>query len=261
VILTAYFDESGTHAGSELAIMAGFVGDARQWRKFEKRTTKLFAKFGVDIFHSVDVKRSGKDFAGWTVDRKITFLDEFQHIVNETLERGVASILRYDDYDYYKSLEWPKGARMDSLYGILFRSTMSAVIGGVFNIDRWAFGVEPKLRVVLESGHKNAGDAVRLYNMFSDRFAGGHKALSGLTFQDKVSNLPLAAADLFAYSAYGEETNAKQIGYAKDALKSEQSYRGNAYRIVVGRQTLEALRDQAIDLANERASASRRGKR
>jgi hypothetical protein len=40
--LTGYFDESGTHAGSELMLMAGFVGDARQWRKFEKRAGKLF---------------------------------------------------------------------------------------------------------------------------------------------------------------------------------------------------------------------------
>jgi hypothetical protein len=33
MIFTAYFDESGTHAGAELSAMAGFVGDERQWRK------------------------------------------------------------------------------------------------------------------------------------------------------------------------------------------------------------------------------------
>ena len=45
---TAYFDESGTHAGADVSVMAGFVDDARQWRNFEKRVSKLFARFRVE---------------------------------------------------------------------------------------------------------------------------------------------------------------------------------------------------------------------
>ena len=86
MVFTAYLDESGTHAGAELSAMAGFVGDARQWRKFEKRTAKLFKRFHVDVFHTIDVRRSDKDFAGWTVDRKIEFLDELHHIAAVTTE-------------------------------------------------------------------------------------------------------------------------------------------------------------------------------
>lgn len=85
--------------------MAGFVGDARQWRKFEKRAAKLFTRFRVDIFHSIDLRRGDKDFDGWKIDWKIELLDEFQHIINETLESGVASFIRADDYAYYCGLE------------------------------------------------------------------------------------------------------------------------------------------------------------
>ena len=112
-VFTAYFDESGTHAGAEVSAMAGFVGDKRQWRTFEKRASKLFKNFNVDIFHTIDVRRTDKDFAGWKVDRKIEFLDEFQHIINETLESGVAAFLRDDDYKYYCGLPWPKTIRRD----------------------------------------------------------------------------------------------------------------------------------------------------
>ena len=108
MVLTAYFDESGTHAGSEVTAMAGFVGDARQWRKFEKRVSKLFRRFNVDVFHTIDVRRTDKDFEGWKVDRKLEFLDEFQHIINETLESGVSAFIRSDDYKYYCDLGWPK---------------------------------------------------------------------------------------------------------------------------------------------------------
>jgi hypothetical protein len=31
MVFTAYFDESGTHAGAESSAMAGFVGDAGTW--------------------------------------------------------------------------------------------------------------------------------------------------------------------------------------------------------------------------------------
>ena len=89
MVLTAYFDESGTHAGSPLSAMSGFVGDARQWRKFEKRVGKLFKRKRVDVFHTIDVRRGDKDFEGWSVNEKIEFLDEFQHIINETLETRI----------------------------------------------------------------------------------------------------------------------------------------------------------------------------
>jgi hypothetical protein len=84
VIFTGYFDESGTHAGADVSVMAGFVGDARQWRKYEKRTSKLFKRCGVDTYHAIDVRRGDGDFKGWIVDQKIEFWDEFQHIINET---------------------------------------------------------------------------------------------------------------------------------------------------------------------------------
>jgi hypothetical protein len=227
--------------------MAGYVGDARQWQKFKRRANRLFTRFSVDIFHTVDVKHSDKDFAGWKVDRKIEFLDELQHIVNETLELGFVSILRYDDYDYYKKLLWVRGTRPDSLYGILFRASLSAVIDGVTRTEKWLPAREPKLSVVIEDGHRNAEDAVRLYKYFVE-LGGSPKALAGLTFSTKENSLPLAAADLLAYSAYREEVGGKPIGTPKKRPKAEASYRGNAFRIFIGRDTLNSLHQQAIAL-------------
>jgi hypothetical protein len=254
MILTGYFDESGTHAGSNLAIMAGFVGDARQWRKFEKRVGKLFKRFRVNIFHTIDVKRTDKDFEGWSVDRKIEFLDEFQHVVNETLERRFASILRNDDYAYYCNLNWPKGTRKDTQYGLLFRASLASITESPLSVEKWAYNDEPKLNIVCEAGHVNTQDAVRLYKLFQDRFKKQSKALASLTFETKEKCLPLAAADLFAYSAYREETGGKPIGVPKRPTKSDASYRGNAYRILLDRETLDALHQQAIILSTEKSS-------
>lgn len=248
MVITGFLDESGTHRGATLSVMAGFVADARQWRKFEKRAGRLFARFRVDVFHTIGVRRTDKDFEDWTVDRKIKFLDEFQHIINETLEHGVAAILREDDYTYYLGLPWPKKARKDSRYALLFRACMADFIDTVLQTPHWRErAAEPRLHVVVESGHPNAPDLVRLYDGIKERFGGvANKTLAGLTFESKASCLPLAAADLFAYSAHGQEVGQKPIGQPREALKSEASYPGNCHRVPLIRDVLDGLYEQAL---------------
>jgi hypothetical protein len=106
VIITAYFDESGTHEDAPLSVMAGYVGDEQQWQDFNERVGDLFAEFGVRQFHLVDLKHSDKDFAGWSIDKKIQLTDELQHIANETLESGVTTFLGEETYQkHYGSLD------------------------------------------------------------------------------------------------------------------------------------------------------------
>jgi Protein of unknown function (DUF3800) len=245
MIYTAYFDESGTHAGSALSTIAGFVANARQWRKYEKRTARLFKRYDVNVFHAIDVRRGHGDFKGWTVDRKIEFLDEFQHVINDTLENGAAAFIRDDDYKYYRGLVWPPKARPDSKYTIMVRACLAHTVDVVGHIPQT---IEPKLHIVLEDGHKNADDAVRSYKFVQDRL-GPRRALSGLTFSNKRDCLPLAAADMFAYTAWGEKVGQKPIGFARNPTKAEKSYRGNMAWIDLNRDSLDSLREQAIRIA------------
>jgi hypothetical protein len=257
MILTGYLDESGTHRGASVSVMAGFVADARQWGKFEKRAGKLFKRFRVDIFHTIDVRRTDKDFEGWSVDRKIKFLDEFQHIINETLEHGVAAILRDEDYAYYLGLPWPKKARKDSRYALLFRACMADFIDTAIQTPHWRERSEPRLNIVVESGHPNGPDLVRLYDGVKEKFGGtSNKALAGLTFESKGACLPLAAADLFAYSVYGQEVGQKPIGQPKGPLKSEASYPKNLHRVPLIRDVLDGLYEQTLAIPSAAPAAS-----
>jgi hypothetical protein len=246
VIFTAYLDESGTHAGAEVSAMGGHVANARQWRKYEKRAARLFARYGVKVFHAIDVRRGHGDFKGWTVDRKIEFLDEFQHIINETLESTFVAFIRDEDYKYYSGLYWPKKTRRDSKYTIMFRACLAQIIDVVGHIPQHQ---EPQLHVVLEDGHNNAEDARRSYKWVQDRMPKARRALAGLTFSDK-SDLPIAAADHFAYNAWGDVVGQKPIGVSKKPTKSESSYRNNAVWIDLNRDTLNGLNEQAVRIAS-----------
>src|SRR5258707_14957914 len=101
---------------------------------------------------------------------------------------------------------------------------------------------EPRLRIVLEDGHNNAGDALRIYNFARSRM-GQTRALEGLSCDDKKTSLPLAAADLFAYTAWEQEVGQKPIGTPKKTIKSEASYRGNYFRVLLNRDSLDSLHE------------------
>jgi hypothetical protein len=128
---------------------------------------------------------------------------------------------------------------------------MADAIDGVLSVGRLRHGSEPRLNVVLESGHKNAGDVIRLYDFFKKRLGTStNRSLAGLTFEDKADCLPLAAADLFAYSVHGQETGAKPIGVPGKPLKSDKSYPGHLHRIPLTRDVLLSLHEQAWHIAS-----------
>jgi len=116
---------------------------------------------------------------------------------------------------------------------------------------------EPRLHVVVEGGHNNAEDVKRSYNWVRDRLPQARQALAGLTFSKKRECLPLAAADLFAYTAWGERTGQKPLGVAKKVIKSESSYRGNMFWIDLNRDSLNSLHEQAIMIATGKSFSDR----
>jgi hypothetical protein len=264
MILTAYMDESGTHGASAVSVMGACTGSVRQWQKFERRTSKLFRRYGVAVFHAIDLKRGDHEFHGWSVDRKIEFLDELAHIKNETLEYSCAVTLKHSDYEtFYANRDRPKKVVKDSKYGILFRGALGHVLQGILKVPEWAqMTDEIKLRIVLESGHSNAKDALRLYEFF--RSTGNEKlsrTLTGIAFESKDACIPLGIADLLAYNVYLVETGGKKIGIAKRPLKNTQSFRDNSLRFSIDQRALEALYRQSLDLHNKRVEFGRRTSR
>ncbi len=63
---TAYLDESGTHDGSPITIMAGVLGRADQWKKFQAKFDAVKARHGFEIFHTKKFKSRTGDFKGLT---------------------------------------------------------------------------------------------------------------------------------------------------------------------------------------------------
>jgi hypothetical protein len=187
VIFTAYLDEADTHGPNPTIIMAAFLGHAYQWRRFEAKLAKIQKEYGFKIFHAKDFKSRNGDFKGWDEKKRARLIGDFSQLIDTTLTSGMAVHLEYDRYlSEYKSPPIPKRMRLDSHYGACFRVCMSRIM----QLLRERGG-QDSLHVVLERGHRNAGDCERIFHEF--KTMGTQQLFAGLaTFalQDKKAAIP-----------------------------------------------------------------------
>jgi hypothetical protein len=214
VIVTVYIDESGTH-DSGVTIMAGWVGRLGQWATFDPKWRKLLKRNQLSYYHSRKLKHSKGEFKDWSIIRKNAFMKDAAEIGLKNLAFGFVIALSEKVYrKHYLADHRPKEVQLDSRYGLCFRYCLSLI--PTFAKER--FGErELNINFVLESGHNNAGDAVRIFNRVKNQRMPNKeeqeivKMLGTIAFDDKKAFPGLQAADVAAYSAYQHETGAKVL--------------------------------------------------
>ena len=200
MVMTAYYDESGTHgAESPVTIVAGFGGTVAQWVGMEKRLGKLFGDFGVKTFHAKDFRQRKGDFKDWDAPTKARFNSRFIQIMDNQLGFGIAGIAASADYRaFYRDKPFPRKVRPDTEYGICFRA---ALLRSVKFIKEQS--PDWPLNVVLELGHKNQADAVRIFGDVKTRLNPKLRgALGTISFASKTDCQFLAVADSLAYNLF-----------------------------------------------------------
>jgi hypothetical protein len=210
MIVKFYIDESGTHSESPVLIMGGWVGRLGQWSDFDLRWNKLLKRSGLTYFHSKEMRHSKDEFKGWDGFRKFGFTQMAADVALKSLEFGFTISLNKKAYhEHYVNNHRPKKIPLDTQYGICFRHCLSIVP----QMAKEAFKRNLDIKFVLEAGHKNAGDAERIFDLVKNK---GLKhpeekkiveMLGTITFGDKKEFPGLQAADVNAYAAFQHETS------------------------------------------------------
>jgi len=65
-MLEAYFDESGTHRGSPVMCVAGYLFDSDQAFRLDQEWGATLADFGLSHFHAVDCAHGKGEFESLT---------------------------------------------------------------------------------------------------------------------------------------------------------------------------------------------------
>ncbi len=181
--------------------MAAYLGHSYQWRRFETKLARIQAKHGFKIFHAKEFKPGAGEFRGWSDDRKAALIRDFTALVEENLTQGIAVHLEHDRYvNEYKAPPVPKKMRLDTHYGVCFRTCLAQIIHILEqrrNRDR--------VHVVLEHGHPNAPDCKRIFDDFKKLLESeGRNIFETFSVQEKKACMPLMIADLLAavYSSH-----------------------------------------------------------
>lgn len=204
VIFTAHIDEADTHGPSPDIIMAGFLGHAFQWRRFQKKLTKIQAIENFSVFHGKEFKARTGEFRGWDDIKCDRVISKLTDLVRLTLTEGFAVSLSRERYlTEYRSPPIPKKMTLDSQYGACFRACMAHFFD--LMAER---GYQDKLNVVIERGHPNVWDCERIFNDLRStcKVVAGSDFLGDFSVRPKEGCPPLMVADMIAgtYSMYRE---------------------------------------------------------
>jgi hypothetical protein len=197
VIFTAYFDEADTHGPAPTVILAGFLGHAYQWRRFETKLGRIQSRYGFRVFHAKDFKAKSGDFAGWSDYKCRDLIADLTDLVGQNLTEGLTVALERDRYlAEYRAPPIPKKLNLDSQYGVCFRSCLSHLIDLMAKRN-----YRDKLHIIFEGGHKNVGDCLRIFQDLRARCdRHGYPFLGTLTVETKENCMPLMVSDFLAAS-------------------------------------------------------------
>lgn len=91
VVLTGYFDDSGTHTASPVAIMAGYVANESGWRSFEKEARRLFLSEGITVLRAKKFEHGEDEFKNWGPSRQLRFVTELFGVAESTILCGASA--------------------------------------------------------------------------------------------------------------------------------------------------------------------------
>lgn len=269
VHLTAYIDESGTHNGSPVTIMAGWIGKAGRWHQFDQRWNRLLSKQGLSYVHAKDLAQGSrlfKDHNDWPHDRRNKLFHRFGRLAFRHALFGLTITLRNNDYDQvYKSplKREPKKLQLSTAYGICFQYFINSTF---LHLSELGLNDNLNINFIFEDGHRHADNALQMYQTGFRKYAPKERveAVKGVSFLNKREFPALQAADFLAYRAFQVEDKGRF-----EASRGHPSHVGcptipeagedaPLYRIALSIHDLEKMRDDVLREDDRRIEWGRR---
>jgi hypothetical protein len=197
-MITAYIDESGTHQGSKLLVLAAFVGEQSEWDSIEARFRKA-NKLAGRTFHAVDCAQGGKEFRGMHKDKRYRIHKKMVRVVNDHEICGLGYGVYLEDYaEVYprngeKWEKWLRGA-----YRLMFAHLVVRIAS--HTLERYP-GERVSL-IVEDSPHWYSVASHQFLTMKRDKKWSKGAVLETIAPYSTEDAPQLHAPDLLAYEAY-----------------------------------------------------------
>ena len=197
MVLT-YIDESGTHQGSKVLVLAAYIGTSDEWKFAEERFRRA-NKYSGTTFHAVDCAQGGNEFRGIDKDKRNRITKKMVRIVNDHDLFGVIYGGYIEDYDAV----WPRDRRhWETWLSKLFILLFGGLIIDLCNYTRKYHPGERVSVTMEQSQHWYPIAAKRFQQMKQETDWADHVLLDSIAACSKEQAPQLHAPDLLAYEGY-----------------------------------------------------------
>jgi len=178
VILTAYFDESGTHRGAKALSVGGYVSTADHWELFEREWMESLRIYGVDYFHTTDFVASQGEFKKWPRQHQHHRL---RRLIDTGNRHSRAAIGVAIPVSLYESLPHEDRAACGSIYRV-------AAMQCCMEVTRWMKEkhADGEVAYVFEAGAKGKGIVTEFFTrVMQDKENRERFRVLSIRFEDK----------------------------------------------------------------------------
>jgi len=190
MLLEAYFDESGSHDGSEVLCVAGYVFEKINCLQLDADWAQVLRDYSLPFFRMTDCAHGNKPFAHLSKPQRIAAETRMIEIIRKYMAVGVSVTVRESDF-----YEWTKAPNylFGSAYTWCCYMCLIGVAGWVYHNK-----IDAEIAYFFEAGHQHQKQANAVMASVLDEPDFRYKAHA---FLKKQNARPLQSADLLAWQA------------------------------------------------------------
>jgi hypothetical protein len=191
----AFFDESGSHDGSAVLCVAGYVFRKSNAIKLGHEWRKVLRWKKLPYFHMVDCAHGNGPFANLTKDERIAVETKLIETIKRYAIQGISVTIDPAEYASFPNKLPTKAGLYDSAYALCAQTIMTGV---------WAFiDANPrigKMHYFFEAGHQSAPQADEIMRAMLATPRHKHNfRYAGHSSVEKADAPQIQAADLLAW--------------------------------------------------------------
>jgi len=242
-MLTAYFDDTGTHKEAPVIGFGGLIGNEEQWYLFtgswlEKLKSPLSGKPPLRRFHMTDCMARQEEFRDYSVPERDAVIHDFRQLIIASGVWGYAVGVARRDWD-----ELVKPSPVSGWFGdpeaFCFRDCVGKMCTFVSEISR----VDKELSLVFDDRPHRTEINEYIYGQYQAyKPLRGNTNLLGLSFLNSTNFVALQGADMFAWEFFA---HAKQLLLTDDNTPRPHAQQffntGRFHMGLVDRPTCERL--------------------
>lgn len=197
-MLTAYFDDSGTHADSRVAVIGGWCGTEAQWSAFDAEWTAklqepLPGKPPIRQFHLSHCAAGEGEFAKYAPAERDAVRFDFREIILKHKLTGIAAMISRFDWDDLVT------GKVREVMGTAEEACALRCADRAVEWARQRYPEDPYLIIVFDKGRESQS-----MRKLAQGIANAHRYNPhvGVAFLPVEKYTPLQAADIIATESY-----------------------------------------------------------